>query len=129
MIIKRMISTVALGAVIVALSSVPKTSAIAADPVAAACTSAQSSAFSYWALAAATLDECAVAGPYALLGFAYNDTGETVLLQQNASGQWTLVVRTGGQLIPDTMVESLPSLPADTAQSLYSVVTSQNPPG
>lgn len=65
------------------------------------------------------MTECAVAGPYALIGFRNAYAGVTALLTQDPAGRWYFVEHTGGQITPTDMTNSFPAMPADTAQSLY----------
>lgn len=72
-----------------------------------------------------TIDEHAVAGSYALVGYYNEHAGLTALLQRKA-GRWAIVKRTGGQLTPDALRRYAPAMPLATAQSLYKLAVSQD---
>lgn len=72
------------------------------------------------------MDEFAVAGPYALIGFYSENAGVTALVEQNASGTWVLLTRGGGQLNPEAMLTYAPNMPSADASNLYALAVSQD---
>jgi hypothetical protein len=100
-------------------------------PTAQSATQAQLSAFMAFAPSPPpkgswAINESAVAGPWALVGFCNDYSGMTGLLQLNSSGLWTVVVLGGGQLTVNDLEHYAPSMPAPTAQSLFRLASSQN---
>ena len=95
--------------------------------MAAACSSDQRSLFTQLANSSSTMTECAVAGPYALIGFRNAYAGVTAMLTQGSARLAGYFVKhTGGQITPTDMTNNLPAMPADTAQSLYVLAASQD---
>jgi hypothetical protein len=74
------------------------------------------------------LDEYAVAGKWALVGYYNTHAGITALLQQNSPGRWTIVLRTGGQISAEALQRLEPLITSRTAQSLNDLVVSQDKP-
>lgn len=97
-------------------------------PTARPATSTELTAFAQFAPTNSgwSVDEDAVAGSYALVGFYNTESGVTAILQQNSSGQWVLLKRGGGQFIPDTMVRYAGGMSTALAQNLYNLAVSQD---
>lgn len=102
-----------------------------AAPLAQAATQAQLSALAAFEPAAPPagswkINESAVAGQWALVGFCNANSGWTGLFQVNSSGTWSKIVLGGGQMGASDLQAQVPSMPAATAQSLYSLAVSQD---
>jgi hypothetical protein len=104
----------------------PTAPAAADDLVATACSSDQQNLFTHLVNSSSKMTECAVAGPYALIGFQNAYGGVTALLTRDSAGHWYFVEHSGGQITPTDMTNNLPAMPADTALSLYVLAASQD---
>ncbi|MEO9263583.1 MAG: hypothetical protein ABI282_05780 [Candidatus Baltobacteraceae bacterium] len=74
------------------------------------------------------INEYAVAGRYAVVGFYCSNGGVTALLVRETAGNWVLVTRGGAQITPDFMVRAIPAMEISVAQRLYDLVMSQDRP-
>ena len=74
------------------------------------------------------MNEYAVAGPYALIGFSNTHAGITAFLVKKA-GVWHLLMRGGGQILWGDMVRLAPEMPIATAKSLEKLAESQDTGG
>jgi hypothetical protein len=96
-----------------------------AAPIARPATSSEISKFKSFAPSSSwKLDEYAVAGNYALIGYYHNNADVTELLFLNGK-VWTRVIITGGQIETSLMQQLIPAMPLSTAQSLYNLAAQQ----
>ena len=106
----------------------------AAVPTARAATSSEMAEFMQFApspppTGSWRLDEAAVGGQWALVGFYNEYAGITALLQQDQPGNWSLIERGGGQITPAAMLLLVPNMPSSLATSMYKLAVSQDLPG
>ena len=71
------------------------------------------------------MNEYAVAGSYALVGYDNTDVGITQLLRRRGA-RWFLVVGGGGQIQAETILRYVPSMPPAVAKSLERFAESQD---
>lgn len=74
------------------------------------------------------INEWAVAGPWALIGYYNEYAGVTAFFRRNAAGNWIMLGRGGGQIMADTMMRYDPCMSAKVADALYALAASQDRP-
>lgn len=74
------------------------------------------------------INEWAIAGPWALIGYYNEYAGVTAFFHRDSGGRWILLERGGGQITPDVMLQLDPCMPPKVARALYALAASQDRP-